>query len=305
MKNNVDKTLIALTLFVPTEHSQDVAETLRTLTQTEPAIISKPQLKVDKVVTYLDPTTNISEIKTELKGLFPFSFRVQSYLLEESEWRDKWKSHYHPFKLTKRVKVVPSWNVSKKRSRLIEVILDPGYAFGTGLHETTQFMARMIERKRRRSSSLLDIGYGSGILSIVAAKLNYKEIMGIDNDENALSAAMENAKKNFVDGHIKFKNADLRSFNPVKKFDFIAANLDSASLLTWGKKLVEYMTEQGYLCISGITLENKKVVHNQFKKQGLRCIKKYVGKEWCGFLYKKKGKRFSRLAALRKKIRRH
>jgi len=304
MKTTNDKTLIALTFFVSTQHSHDVAETLRTLTHTEPAIISKPQLKVDKVIAYVNPATDIDAIKTALKGLFPFSYRVQSFLLEESEWRDKWKDHFHPFKLTKRIKIIPSWHKPKKRSRSITIILDPGYAFGTGLHETTQFMARMIERKRRRCVSMLDIGYGSGILSIVAAKLSYKEILGIDNDENALSVAIENAKRNSAADNVIFKNADLGSFKPEKKFDFVAANLDSAALLSWGSKLADLITDQGYLCVSGISMENRKVVHRHFKKHRLRCIKKFTGKEWCGFLYKKKGKRFARLAALRKKIKR-
>lgn len=291
MPKKDDKTLLAFTVLVSGDHSQDVAEVIRTLTQTEPAIISKPQLKLDKVVVYLDPKTDIAAIKLSLKELFPFSYTMREKIIHEHDWRDKWKEHFHPFKLTKHIKIIPSWHRPKRRSRSIEVILDPGYAFGTGLHETTQFMARMIERKRRRCSSLLDIGFGSGILPIVAAKLDYKEIYAIDNDENALSAAAVNAKKNFVHDIITFKEACLSSFRSSKKYDFVAANLNTSTLLSMSVKLIDRMEDNGYICISGITLESRKAVHNHYKKQGLRCIKKYVGDEWCGFLYKKKRER--------------
>ncbi|MBN1492706.1 MAG: 50S ribosomal protein L11 methyltransferase [Candidatus Omnitrophica bacterium] len=300
-----DNTYIAFTVFVPVTHSQDVAEVLRTLTNTEPAIVSKPGLKVDKVITYLPLDADIESLRLSLKDLFPSSYRMQTKTIEERDWRDKWKEHFHPFKITKHIKIVPSWHVAKKRSRFIEITLDPGYAFGTGLHETTQFVARMIERKRRRAHTLLDIGFGSGILSIVAAKLDYRDICAIDNDENAITAAMENAKKNFVHDIITFTSADLGSFSTNKQYDFIAANLDTTTLFNFSLLLIKKMHKRSYLCISGITLENRKAVHNHYKKQGLRCIKKYIGKEWCGFLYKKKKNgKISRLNPLKRRKKR-
>lgn len=302
MPQKSGQTLLAFTLLVPVNDSTAVSEVLRTLTDTEPVIVSKPGMKVDKVITYLPPETDTTDITTRIKEIFSFPTRVQTQLIEEEEWRNKWKKYFHPFKITKTIRIVPSWIEQKRRSQLTTIILDPGYAFGTGLHETTQFMARMLEKKKKRCASFFDVGYGSGILPIIAAKLGYTKIKGIDNDENALKAAMENAKKNNVDTYVNLAHADLGSLKQDDCFDFVGANLNTTVLLTYSKKIVACMHKNSYLAISGIDVENRKAIHNHYKNLGLRCIKKYIGKEWCGYLYKKKRKStLSRLVTMHKK----
>ena len=292
---NTDETLLAYSLLAPVDRSTHVADFLRSITDTEPVILSKPGLKLDRITVYLAADYDIATLDARLKESFIFSFKSQTARITESDWRDKWKEHFAPFKLTPSIKVIPSWVERKKKSRLTEIILDPGYAFGTGLHETTRFMARMLEQKKRRCRTFFDIGYGSGILPIVAAKLGYTTIIGIDNDENAHAAATGNSTKNGVTECLELFHRDLIAFPVTRTFDFIGANLDTTTLMGHSKKIITLLHSKSYLCISGIGVENRRMVHKHYKAYGLRCIKKYIGREWCGYLYKvKKEIRLSR-----------
>lgn len=285
MSNNP---LTVLLFLVPRDKAEEAAEFLRQLTSLEPAIISQPRMRLDRIELYLQNTDEAKPIQKAFAQEFSFAYKSQTKILHEADWRDKWKEDYRPFKLTKNIQIIPSWITPEPSNKLIQIIMDPGCAFGTGLHETTRFMARYVVKRRKKCASFLDIGFGSGILCFVAAKSGYSKIEGIDFDEHALPTACENAKQNKVAHLIHFQQGALENYPVKSTFDFIGANLDSATLIANAEKLISLMHAKSYLCISGIGIENRREVHRMFKKLKLRCVKKYSGKDWCGFLYKKK-----------------
>lgn len=215
------------------------------------------------------------------------NIQVRVNHLKPAEWRDKWKDDIRPFHLTPRIDVVPSWAIDSYRRRKREpIILDTTLAFGTGLHETTRFMAHFIERYAGKFESFLDIGTGTGILSIVAQKNGAKKIWALDIDEGSIRTAQQNCVRNAV--RLDWRRAmDFRHFREKKQFDFVAANVITDELIVMREKIAAAVKPEKYLAISGISLENLTRLKNSFKDQPLRCLRILTGKKWAAIFYKK------------------
>ena len=200
---------------------------------------------------------------------------------------NQWKKSIKPFALTKRIDVVPVWHKKiYKRNQRTPVYIDSVNAFGTGLHETTRFMAELIEDCQGRFTSFLDVGTGSGILSMVALKSQAKEVFAIDNDKNCLPAAQTNLKANGLNFQ-SLKAVDLKNYNPKMSFDFVAANLYSQDLIDMKQKLFTLVKPGRYLAISGVSLTNLKKVQEAYKKLKLRSLKLKKGQKWVALFYKR------------------
>ncbi|MEW5894696.1 MAG: 50S ribosomal protein L11 methyltransferase [Candidatus Omnitrophota bacterium] len=213
---------------------------------------------------------------------------VKVNVLHAADWRDKWKDDIRPFRLSEGFDVVPVWNQQGYRPGLRQVIyLNTTMAFGTGLHETTRFMCGLIEKQRGRLGSFLDIGTGTGILSIVAAKCGAKELFAVDIDESSIETAQENLKKNRV-AFDWCSAMDFRFFKSRKKFDFVAANVITDELIAMKKKISSVVKPGKYLALSGISIGNLKRLKKEFSEDGsLRCLRVIKGKKWAAALYRK------------------
>lgn len=204
------------------------------------------------------------------------------------DWRDVWKKSFNPFALTARFDVVPiSHKKNYKLSTRMPIFIDTSLAFGTGLHETTQFMARLIERQEGKFSSFLDIGTGTGILAIVAKKCKACYVKAVDIDKQAVKIAQENFRRNAITIE-SLKREDIGKSRMVKKYDFVAANLVTQDLIALKEKIVAFVNPQKYLALSGVSLENIKTIARTFKDLPLREIKRITGEKWAAFLYQKK-----------------
>ncbi len=208
--------------------------------------------------------------------------------LASSDWQDKWKEDFKPFHLSKRFDIVPIWyKDSYTPKRRMPIYIDTTLAFGTGLHETTRFMGRLIERCYPRVESFLDIGTGTGILSIIALHCGIKTVRAMDISLDCIEAARKNFHNNGYD-MIDLKTADIGKFKTNKQYDFVAANLVTHDLIKTGKKIVSLVKPGKYLAVSGISLENLKILKDAFQPFPLRCLKVEKGKKWTAVLYKKK-----------------
>ncbi|HNV24102.1 MAG TPA: 50S ribosomal protein L11 methyltransferase [Candidatus Omnitrophota bacterium] len=203
------------------------------------------------------------------------------------DWRDVWKKSFKPFALTARFDVVPiAHKKNYKSSTRMPIFIDTSLAFGTGLHETTQFMARLIERQEGKFSSFLDIGTGTGILAIVAKKCKACYVKAVDIDKQAVKIAQENFRRNAVTIE-SLKREDIGKSRMVKKYDFVAANLVTQDLIAFKKRLVSLIRSQKYLAVSGISLENISKFKKAFRVLPLRLLKIIKGKEWAALLYQR------------------
>lgn len=208
--------------------------------------------------------------------------------LAPKDWLTLWKSQWKPAALTKKLDVVPVWYQSKYKPRQGRdyILMDTLLSFGTGLHETTQFMAQFIEDNKGKFRSFLDIGTGTGILALVALKYGSKEVVGIDIGQLSVQAAHDNMKVN--KSYFKVKRADIKKYHSKESYDFVAANLITEDLIEHAQKILSFVKKGGLLAVSGISLDNLSKLRKAFSSLPLKCLKISKGKQWSGLLFQRK-----------------
>jgi ribosomal protein L11 methyltransferase len=225
-----------------------------------------------------------------LKKILPEIPRVQirTASLPEQDWGENWKRFFKPVQVTSRFVVKPPWSKIRLKRGQIPIDITPGMAFGTGTHATTILCIQALEeRLKKRGLSVLDVGTGSGILSIIAAKLGAKEVWGIDIDGVALENARENVKKNHVSDIVKLRKGSIGSVQ--KKFDIITANIDFKSLRRMRRPLLNHLKNRGFLILSGILEKEKERLRKRYlKTELLRWVNVAQEGEWVCFTFRGK-----------------
>ena len=212
---------------------------------------------------------------------------LETRTLSRKDWQDRWKIDLKPFALGKSFLIVPSgWNKKYVLGQRIPIIIDSAMAFGSGLHETTRFMVQLIEFCRGRFTSLLDIGTGTGILSVAAIKCATAKVDAIDLNPDCIKVARSNLKRNGCRA-ASLAVADIHRYPSRKRYDLVAANLVTHNLVKAVRKIVSLVHPGKYLAVSGISLENVPVIKKAFRKYPLRPLKIIAGREWVAVLYKK------------------
>lgn len=146
--------------------------------------------------------------------------------VSETDWSEAWKRHYHPIRVGKRLLIKPAWAEAEIGPHDTVIEMDPGMAFGTGTHPTTQLCLQAVEWFARPATALVDIGTGSGILSIAAAKLGCYRVLAIDNDPDAVRVAQQNVERNGVADAVTVLHGSLESLQGTgRHFDWAIANL--------------------------------------------------------------------------------
>ncbi len=208
-------------------------------------------------------------------------------LLRQGDWQNRWKKDIKPFELTKHIDVVPLWHKSDDRPKKKKIVyIDTAMAFGTGLHETTRFVAQLIEQCQGRFDSFLDIGTGTGILAMVAFQCFAKKVCAIDIDPASIKVARKNLSLNRFTG-VQLIVVDVKDFKPQKQFDFVVANLITYDLILLKYKICALVRPGGLLAVSGVSLRNLSWLKKEFKTLPLRCLTILKGQQWVGILYKK------------------
>jgi ribosomal protein L11 methyltransferase len=217
-------------------------------------------------------------------GLKIGSGRIKIAKVRREDWAESWKRHFKAIEIGEKLLVKPSWIKRQPRKNQAVVILDPGLSFGTGQHATTWFCLREIVRRRNTEThqSFLDIGTGSGILAIAAAKLGYEPVCAFDFDSEAVRVASANTRVNQVERKIKISRDDATKLplNPKKKFDLVCANLISNVLIAERKKIAAQIKPEGILVLAGILRSEFFEVQTAFEALGLELIRCKVEKEW-------------------------
>jgi ribosomal protein L11 methyltransferase len=193
---------------------------------------------------------------------------IKTSILPEQDWGENWKRFFKPVQVTSRFVVKPPWTrIRSKRSR-IPIEITPGMAFGTGTHATTILCIQALEeRLKKRGLSVLDVGTGSGILSIMAAKLGAQEAWGIDIDGVAVENARENSERNNVSDIVTIRKGSIAVLH--REFDVIVANIDLRSLTRMRKPLLSRLKNSGFLILSGILEEERERIRRHYLETGL------------------------------------
>ena len=204
----------------------------------------------------------------------------------KEDWAESWKRHFKPIEFGNLLLVKPGWSKKKPRKNQATVVLDPGLSFGTGQHPTTAFCLSEIAKHSPRCSrsnnerAFLDIGTGSGILAISAAKLGYAPVRAMDFDVDAVRAARANAKRNRV--HIRIVRGDATRLpaNPKRRYDFICANLISSLLVSERERVLAQLNRNGILVLAGILKSEFSEVRQKYEEAELQLISTKIEKEW-------------------------
>lgn len=204
---------------------------------------------------------------------------------EDQDWSKKWKEKWDVTHVSDKIRVVPDWiEYSPKSSDEVIITLEPGCAFGTGTHSTTQLCMKMIEKYMPCGARVADIGTGSGILAICAAKFGASYVYGCDNDDTVIDVARENAAKNAVKCDFDLNTAD----KITQKFDFVLANILHNVLAEIMPDLKNIMNSGALLVLSGILDEKKQVVLDSIKKCDLILVEEVHLNQWTAFVVRKK-----------------
>ena len=178
------------------------------------------------------------------------TLKISMQGVKEEDWSENWKQYYKPFRLGDHIVVKPTWEPWEAREGDLIIEIDPGMAFGTGTHETTAMCVGLIE-KYYRSGSLLDVGTGSGILALAAARLGAKGIVAVDIDPDAVRVAQENVAHNGLENAIQVRRGDLlQGLNA--QFDFAVANILAPVICMLAAPLKEHLKPGGIFICSGI-----------------------------------------------------
>lgn len=215
----------------------------------------------------------LEEIKGRISALVDFGINIGSGIIEinqvkQEDWENSWKQYFKPLHVTDKIVIKPQWEEYVAADKEIVIQIDPGMAFGTGSHETTSMCINAIEKNLKPNMELLDIGTGSGILSMAGVLLGAKKAVGVDLDPVAVRVANENALLNNLSDKIQIVHGDLVSVVQ-GQYEMVVANIIAEAIIILLESDVKsFVKKDGFFICSGIILEKEELVLNKLKELG-------------------------------------
>ena len=253
------------------------------------------QLNTVGITAYYPETANLEMIRQEVKerlaqlrdfGLEIGKTQLTTQQLAEEDWADNWKKYFEPARITYDLTIVPSWTDYEAGPSEKVIKLDPGMAFGTGTHPTTKMSLFALEQVLRNGEIVLDVGTGSGVLSIASSLLGAKEIFAYDLDDVAVRVAQENIALNAGTENIHVAAGDLLKGVDIEA-DVIVANILADILVNLTDDAYRLLKDEGYLIMSGIISEKWNLVRESAEAAGFFLETHMIQGEWNACVFKK------------------
>ncbi|RLK62475.1 50S ribosomal protein L11 methyltransferase [Atopobacter sp. AH10] len=214
------------------------------------------------------------------RGLLSLIPKIKSEKLESKDWQEGWKAYYKPIHLTRFMAIVPVWEENREELNLpVKILLDPGLAFGTGSHPTTKMCLLALEQFVRPGYEVVDVGCGSGILSIAAGELGASQVYSYDIDPNCEKIVLENARFNAHADRLKVATGNLLDAY-TGKADLIVANILAGVLEEMAKDVPNALKDDGHLILSGFLSSQMERVCKPFEEEGLKVLQVLKEKDW-------------------------
>ena len=230
----------------------------------------------------------IEELKKDNMNIDLGNLRVETRIINDEDWANNWKKYFKPFVISDKVIIKPSWEDLKDSAEgKIILEIDPGMSFGTGQHHTTRLCIEQIIKHIHKDMEVLDMGCGSGILSIAALLLGAKSCTGVDIDENSVRIARENAALNNIDkdrftvylGDVTEDKA-LQEKIGYNKYDMIAVNIIAQVIMSMSYTFPKFLKKGGLVIASGIIKKYLQEVTDNFENLGFEIIEINESEEW-------------------------
>ncbi|WP_243297164.1 50S ribosomal protein L11 methyltransferase [Bacillus litorisediminis] len=234
----------------------------------------------------------VEEIKEAIRNLTTFDIdiganKVTISEVHEEEWATAWKKYYNPVKISERFTIVPTWEqYTPVSSDELIIELDPGMAFGTGTHPTTVMCIQALERTVKPGDTVIDVGTGSGVLSVAAALLGSKKVLALDLDEVAVQSAILNTKLNKVQEIVTVRQGNLLE-EVTEEADVIVANILAEVIVRFTEDAYNRIKKGGYFITSGIINLKKQLVKDALIKDGFEIVETLSMEDWVAFIAKK------------------
>lgn len=275
-----------LTLLVAETESEMVCDWIRDQFELEPVMIQKPREPKLFVDVYFD-----SLLEAELAGkAIQETLGLTEWSTNEyraRDWQEAWKHHFSPLDIGRHLRVVPPWEAGKSEDGRHEIVINPGLSFGTGNHFTTSFCLETVDElsDELESPTFADIGTGSGILAIAAAKLGWRNIIGVDYDMECMKQSALNAEENGVSDLCAFDFCDITQGWDRGVYDVVCANIISGVLMIAAETLYDLTGK--FLILAGIREDEADAVADCFVRLGGKEIMRDGDGEWAGILIMK------------------
>ncbi|MBN1230429.1 MAG: 50S ribosomal protein L11 methyltransferase [Anaerolineales bacterium] len=218
---------------------------------------------------------------------------VSHTIIQDSNWMESWKQFYHPIRVGRSLLILPAWMENPDPERT-PILIDPGMAFGTGAHPTTQLSMQLLETYIHGGENIIDVGSGSGILSITAVKLGCSHALGVDIEMKAEELADKNAVGNGVSQQTEFHRGSVKDILAGKygysKAPIVVANILAPILINlFDNGMGELMEKGGVFILSGILLEKENEIMQTLQKYGFFVKERVQNEDWLGLALRKKG----------------
>lgn len=250
-----------------------------------------------KIMAYFsEEETNLPEkiavIREKIRNLTEFGLSIGSGTVElsnvnQEDWESAWKQYFKPVHVTDRIVVKPEWEEYSPQEGEIVIEIDPGMAFGTGTHETTSMCINQIEKNLKAGDRVIDIGCGSGILSMAAVLLGAEKATGVDLDPVAVRVALENVELNNLQDKIEILHGNLTDVIR-EKADIVVANIMADIILILLEDVREFIKDDGLFISSGIIQEKRAAVEARLLEKNFSIVEVETKGEWCAITAQKK-----------------
>lgn len=259
-----------------------------------------------KVKTYVSDDTegrelllSIKSTLSELKKLDDSNeygrLEIEIDSMTEQDWANNWRQYFHPIEIGEKIMIKPEWEDLKEPTDRVVFNIEPGMSFGTGSHYTTQLCIEALEKYIKPDIKMLDLGCGSGILSIISLLLGAEKAVAVDIDPNAVDTAYQNADRNNID-RSKYKvfsgnivtDTDIQTEISKNKYEVIAANIVADVIIALAPAAKKYMTDDGVFITSGIITDRADDVKKALEENGFEIITVNQRKDWVSMVCRQK-----------------